>query len=149
VELIGAVDTSPQLSGRPLAEVLGQPTLKLKVADSLERAMGRRRGVVLLHATGSRLPQVMDQIQDALKLGVPVVSTEVEGMSELLGTGAGIVVPPDADELAREIVALIRAADRRAQMGRTGRERIATEFSVERMVAAYRGLYRELASGGR
>ncbi len=75
VELIGAVDTSPQLVGRPLADVLGQPTPKLKVADSLERALGRRRGVVLLHATGSRLPQVMDQLLDAIKLGVPVVST--------------------------------------------------------------------------
>jgi len=75
VELIGAVDTSPQLAGRPLADVLGQPTPKLKVADSLERALGRRKGVVLLHATGSRLPQVMDQILDALKLGVGVVST--------------------------------------------------------------------------
>jgi 4-hydroxy-tetrahydrodipicolinate reductase len=75
VELIGAVDTSPQLSGRPLADVLGQPTPKVKVTDSLERALGRRRGAVLLHATGSRLPQVMDQLLDAIKLGVPVVST--------------------------------------------------------------------------
>ncbi len=75
VELIGAVDTSPQLSGRPLADVLGQPTPKVKVTDSLERALGRRRGAVLLHATGSRLPQVMDQLLEAIKLGVPVVST--------------------------------------------------------------------------
>ncbi len=75
VELIGAVDTSPQLSGRPLAEVLGQPTPKLKVADSLDRALGRRKGAVLLHATGSRLPQVMEQLLEAIKLGVPVVST--------------------------------------------------------------------------
>jgi 2,4-diaminopentanoate dehydrogenase len=75
VELIGAVDTSPQLTGRPLAEVLGQPTPKLKVADSLERALGRRRGAVLLQATGSRLPQVMEQLLGAVKLGVSVVST--------------------------------------------------------------------------
>lgn len=75
VELIGAVDTSPQLAGRPLTDVLGQPAPKLKVVDSLERALGRRKGAVLLHATGSRLPQVMDQILDALKLGVGVVST--------------------------------------------------------------------------
>ncbi|MFL5350442.1 MAG: dihydrodipicolinate reductase [Hyalangium sp.] len=75
VELIGAVDTSPQLLGRPLSEVLGQPTPKVKVADSLERAMGRRKSAVLLHATGSRLPQVMDQLLEAIKLGVPVVST--------------------------------------------------------------------------
>lgn len=75
VELIGAVDTSPSLLGRPLAEVLGQPGPKAKVVESLERAVGRRKGVVLLHATGSRLPQVMEQLLDAVKLGVSVVST--------------------------------------------------------------------------
>ncbi|MBN1210324.1 MAG: dihydrodipicolinate reductase [Myxococcaceae bacterium] len=75
VELIGAVDTSPQLAGRALADVLGQPGPKVKVVDSLERALGRRRGVVLLQATGSRLPQVMEQLLEAVKLGVSVVST--------------------------------------------------------------------------
>jgi 4-hydroxy-tetrahydrodipicolinate reductase len=75
VELIGAVDTHPTLVGRPLSEVLGQPGPKAKVVDTLERAVGRRKGVVLLHATGSRLPQVMEQLLDAVRLGLPVVST--------------------------------------------------------------------------
>ncbi|ADO73236.1 dihydrodipicolinate reductase [Stigmatella aurantiaca] len=75
VELIGAVDTHPALVGRPLSDVLGQPASKLKVSDSLEKALGRRKGGVLLHATGSRLPHIMDQLLEALKLGVPVVST--------------------------------------------------------------------------
>lgn len=75
VELIGAMDANPQLVGRPLAEVIGVPGLTGKVAGTLEAAVGRRKGVVLLHATGSRLEQVMDQLLDALKLGLPVVST--------------------------------------------------------------------------
>jgi len=75
VELIGAVDTNPQLAGRPLSELLGQPGPKVKVSGSLEAALGRRRNAVLLHATGSRLEQVMDQLLEALKLGLPVVST--------------------------------------------------------------------------
>jgi 4-hydroxy-tetrahydrodipicolinate reductase len=75
VELIGAIDANPQLVGRPLSEVIGVPGLKGKVAGTLEAAVGRRQGVVLLHATGSRLEQVMDQLLDAVKLGLPVVST--------------------------------------------------------------------------
>jgi 2,4-diaminopentanoate dehydrogenase len=75
VELIGTVDTHPQLVGRPLADVLGQPAGKLKVSESLEKAVGRRKGTVLLHATGSRLPLIMEQLLEALKLGLPVVST--------------------------------------------------------------------------
>jgi 4-hydroxy-tetrahydrodipicolinate reductase len=75
VELVGAVDTSPQLVGRPLSEVLGPSGPKVKVSGSLEAAVGRRRNAVLLHATGSRLEQVMEQLLEALKLGLPVVST--------------------------------------------------------------------------
>jgi glycosyltransferase involved in cell wall biosynthesis len=105
-----------------------------------------RSDVVVFSSEWEGLPMVA---LEALAAAVPVVSTDVEGMRELLGMGAGVVVPRDADALAREIVALIQAPDRRAQMGRTGRERIATEFSVERMVEAYQGLYRELASAGR
>jgi glycosyltransferase involved in cell wall biosynthesis len=110
------------------------------------RELIARSDVVAFSSDWEGLPMVA---LEALAAGVPVVSTEVEGMRELLGTGAGVVVPGDPDALAREIVALIRAPARRAQMGRTGRERIATEFSVERMVTAYQGLYRELASFGR
>lgn len=75
VELIGAVDSSPQLAGRPLSELLGQAVGSMKVHSSLAPAVGRRKGVVLLHATGSRLPQVKDQLLEAMSLGLHVVST--------------------------------------------------------------------------
>ncbi|NOJ93217.1 dihydrodipicolinate reductase [Corallococcus coralloides] len=75
VELMGAVDPQPSLVGRPLGDVLGLAGPRFKVADSLEKAVGRRKGVVVLHATSSRLAQVMDQLLEALKLGLPVAST--------------------------------------------------------------------------
>jgi 4-hydroxy-tetrahydrodipicolinate reductase len=75
VELIGAVDTSPQLIGRPLTEVVGQAAGHVKVQSSLAAAVARRKGVVLLHATGSRLPQVKDQLLEAMSQGLHVVST--------------------------------------------------------------------------
>lgn len=75
VELIGAVDTSPQLAGRPLTDVLGLAAGHVKVQASLAAAVARRKGVVLLHATGSRLPQVKDQLLEAMSQGLHVVST--------------------------------------------------------------------------
>ncbi|ATB40620.1 dihydrodipicolinate reductase [Cystobacter fuscus] len=75
VELLGAMDANPQLVGRSLSDVVGVAGLKGKVAGSLEAAVGRRKGVVLLHATGSRLEGVMDQLLQAIQLGLPVVST--------------------------------------------------------------------------
>ena len=99
VELIGAIDANPQLAGRPLSDVLGVPSLKGKVASTLEAAVGRRKGVVLLHATGSRLEQVMDQLLDALKLGLPVVEKtlqrhDVYSAQECFLTGTAAEVIP-------------------------------------------------------
>ncbi len=75
LELIGAVDKSPSLSGKKLGDVLGLPAGTFKVTPTIAQAVGRRRGVVLLHATGSKLPQVKDQVLEALSHGMHVVST--------------------------------------------------------------------------
>lgn len=75
VRLVGAVDVDPQRVGKPLSDVLGVPAGALRVKGSLEEAVGKSRGAVLLHATSSRLPQVMDQLLAALRLGMAVVST--------------------------------------------------------------------------
>lgn len=73
VTLVGAVDQNRQLLGKKLGDVLGAPSA-LKVVDALE-AVARPRGTVLLHATNSRLPQVQEQLLEAIRLGVSVVST--------------------------------------------------------------------------
>lgn len=75
LELVGAVDSNPKLKGRTLTDVLGQPAGTFKVSASLAEAVGKRRGVVVLHATGSRLAQVSAELLAAVKLGCHVVST--------------------------------------------------------------------------
>lgn len=75
LELIGAVDKSPSLAGKKLSDVLGLPAGTFKISSTIGQAVGRRRGVVLLHATGSKLPQVTDQVLEALNFGMHVVST--------------------------------------------------------------------------
>jgi glycosyltransferase involved in cell wall biosynthesis len=83
---------------------------------------------------------------EALAAGVPVVSTDVEGASELLSDGPGIVVPRAAEPLADAIAELLRTPSRRAEMGRIERARIAADYSVTGMVTAYRELYAELGA---
>jgi 4-hydroxy-tetrahydrodipicolinate reductase len=75
LELVGAVDANPKLIGRKLGELLGDPSLGLKIQPELKAAIGRRSGGILLHATGSRLPQVMDQLLSAIRLQLGIVST--------------------------------------------------------------------------
>lgn len=75
LELIGAIDSAPSLAGKKISDVLGQAAGTFKVAKDLRTAIGSRKGVVLLHATGSKLPQVMDQLLEAMKLGLSIVSS--------------------------------------------------------------------------
>lgn len=79
LELVGAVDTSPQLTGKKLSDVLGKTASTvppgLKISGDLKSALGSHRDAVLLHATGSRLAQVSDQLLEAIRLGLSVVST--------------------------------------------------------------------------
>lgn len=76
VDLIGAVDPHPQLVDRKLADLIGVTAAgRLRVAKDLPGALGRTRGAVLLHATGSRLPLVSDQLLEAIRLGCHIVSS--------------------------------------------------------------------------
>ena len=73
VTLVGAVDTHPGLVGSALSS-LGVPS-DLRVQPGLGRRPARGRAPVVLHATGSSLPAVADQLLHAMHGGHPVVST--------------------------------------------------------------------------
>jgi glycosyltransferase involved in cell wall biosynthesis len=83
---------------------------------------------------------------EALAAGTPVVSTDVEGMRELLAGGAGAIVPlDDGTKLGERLLALLNDEPERLAMGRAGRELIASEFSLEQMIDSYVRLYEQLA----
>jgi glycosyltransferase involved in cell wall biosynthesis len=83
---------------------------------------------------------------EALAAGTPVVSTDVEGMRELLSGGAGAVVPLDGgDALGERLLELLGNEPERQAMGRIGRELIARDFSLDEMIDAYVALYERLA----
>lgn len=73
VTLVAAVDTHPVLVGKRLDE-LGVPS-PLKVEAELRRGPARGQRPVVLHATGSSLATVADQLLALVKEGHSVVST--------------------------------------------------------------------------
>lgn len=75
VKLVGAVDSNPNLAGKKLSELLADPAANVRITGDLGDALGKTSGAVLLHATGSRLPAVMDQLLDAVKRGLHIVSS--------------------------------------------------------------------------
>ena len=77
IELVAAVDAAPEKAGRPLFEVLGidgqGPGPRIE-ADA-ERALAAAKPQIVLHATGSYLPDVLPQLLTCVRAGTNVVST--------------------------------------------------------------------------
>jgi glycosyltransferase involved in cell wall biosynthesis len=89
------------------------------------------------------LPNV---ILEAMAAGRPVAATQVEGAAELVVAGrTGLLVSRQSPQsLAAALESLLADPTRAATMGQAGRERVAAEFSWEKMVARYVELYQTL-----
>jgi glycosyltransferase involved in cell wall biosynthesis len=85
---------------------------------------------------------------EALAAGTPVVSTDVQGMRELLvDSASGTVVSIDEGRaLGERVLRLLRDEPARNAMGESGQRLIAEEYSVETMVETYEDLYERLGA---
>jgi len=85
-------------------------------------------------------------VLEAMAAGLPVISTAVGGVPELVQHGAtGLLVPAgDARALAEAITQLGRDADQRAAMGQAARQTARERFDVRVMSLAYATLYQQL-----
>ncbi len=83
---------------------------------------------------------------EALFLGVPMVSTAVGGMVEVIEDEvSGLLVPAgDAEAMTAALQRVAGDPELRRQMAQSGRSRVTSEFSVERMRDQVAGLYTEL-----
>jgi hypothetical protein len=77
--IVGAADIDPAKTGRDLGEVaeLGKP-LRVKVSADLKKAIKAAKPDVVVHCTSSSLKTVLPQLEQILKLRVPIVSTTEE-----------------------------------------------------------------------
>ncbi|MFM6851742.1 MAG: glycosyltransferase [Terrabacter sp.] len=108
--------------------------------DEVQAAFGRCRAFVLpcrIDADGDRdgMPTVL---VEALARAVPVVSTDVVGIGELVVDGAtGLLVPPeDVDALAVAMDRLLDDPDLARRLGAAGRRLVAERYSPADATAA-------------
>ena len=102
--------------------------------------------VFLLSSLNEGIPLT---VIEAMAAGLPVVSTDVGGVAEVVEEGrTGLLAPAgDAEGLARQILRLAADAALRQQLGQAGRQRAFAQFSEEKMLDAYDRLYRKMLGG--
>ncbi|MCE9595940.1 MAG: glycosyltransferase family 4 protein [Planctomycetes bacterium] len=83
---------------------------------------------------------------EAMAAGRPLVASNVGGLGEAVVDGStGLLVPPDdAGALAAALERMLCGRELRERCGSAGPARIRETFHVDRMVASYEALYREV-----
>jgi L-malate glycosyltransferase len=105
-----------------------------------------RKVDVYVHCTFGET--MSNSILQAMAAGVPVVASDVDGVSNLIRDSTdGMLVPvEDAAALAGVLDTLIRDPATRDALGRAAHERVGRELSRQRMVADYTALFAQLAA---
>lgn len=89
-------------------------------------------------------------LMEAMACGVPVVSTYVGGINELVEPGVtGLLVPAaDATALAAAIARLLRSPDLRAKLARGGRERVEKQYHLNTQILQLSSLFERAITQG-
>jgi glycosyltransferase involved in cell wall biosynthesis len=84
---------------------------------------------------------------EAMAIGLPVVSTRIDGPLEIVGPETGFLVAVgDSVALAEKIVELASDPDRREAMGAAGRARVEQRFTLQKQADLIHEAYLEAAS---
>ena len=99
-----------------------------------------------IFALSSRFEGLPISVLEAMSAGLPVVSTKVDGLVELVDDGAsGLLVEPDnPTKLAAALSTLVDDRDVRLAMGKAGRQRVVERFSIDSCRAGHLALFSEL-----
>ena len=85
-------------------------------------------------------------ILEACNYGLPIVSTPVGGIPEIIedGTNGFLVKPGDVKALEERLLRLIESPELRKKMGRKGYEKVKDKFNIDHIVDQISKLYEEL-----
>lgn len=75
LELVGAIDITPDLIGRRLADLIDDVNTDLAITSDADEILACAKGGIVLHATGSRLSEITPQVLSVVRAGLSVVST--------------------------------------------------------------------------
>jgi glycosyltransferase involved in cell wall biosynthesis len=128
VEIQDRVKFLGHLSHHSLLQYYEKKLVDLLVLPSVDLGNGEHEGIPV-------------SLMEAMSYGIPVIATDTGAIPELLGNGAGILVPPmDSVALADAIECFAKDVMLRERLAAAGRKRIMDEFAVENTVHQLTGL---------
>jgi glycosyltransferase involved in cell wall biosynthesis len=136
----------------PLSSALASRIAQLGLESIVSRAgfIPREEFLSRVHAVVlcSRVENLPYAVLEAMAWGRPVVATRVGGLPDLVEEGVtGWLVPPEDEEaLADRLVQLARDPRAAGELGRAGRHRLESKFSMQRHLAAHREVYLQIVS---
>jgi colanic acid/amylovoran biosynthesis glycosyltransferase len=109
------------------------------IAQDELRAEYARAHVFCLPSFAEGIPVVA---MEAMAMELPVVTTRIMGIPELVDDGVnGLLVPPGrVDALTDALERLVRSPDERQGMGRAGRQKVRADYDVARSAARMRSV---------
>lgn len=142
LDLIGDGPLKAQLEAQARALLINERIRFLGLRHDVPALLGDSQ-LFLLISHWEGFPR---SILEAMRAGLPVLASDVAGVSESVQTGVnGLLVPRrDGDALAANLRELLCAPERRAAMGVAGRRRFEAEFTFDRMLASTFAVYDEV-----
>ncbi len=127
-----------ELDVRPHVKLLGPVTevRELLAGTDLLVQPSRREGLGI-------------SVLEAMSMGIPVVASDVGGLSEIVDDGVdGVLVEPeDPGKLFLAVHGLLANPDKMAEIGTNARHKIERSFNLSAMTLKYQELYTELLGG--
>ena len=86
-------------------------------------------------------------VMEAMAAGLPVVSTPIGGVAEMVDNGVtGFLVPPNQSmELADKLASVIENRELARSLGQAGRRRASELFDIRKNVAELSALFQKFA----
>lgn len=143
--LIGDGPERPRIEAEAKALGLGDNTrfLGYQSQDAVAEAL-QQSDLFVLPSFAEGLPVVL---MEAMAAALPVVTTRIAGVPELVQDGESglLVAPGDVDALSTALETLVSDPKRRARMGRAGREKVCAEFDIMTEARKLSALFRQPA----
>ncbi|CAA0169182.1 GT4 family glycosyltransferase PelF [Tenacibaculum maritimum] len=84
---------------------------------------------------------------ESMSCGVPVVATDVGGVSEAITDTTGFICQPKKfEDLGNKVIYLLQNKEIRLQMGQNARKRVLEHFTIDKIMRTYEDLYLNLQS---